>query len=78
MSEEKGYKCPKCGAKMDYVGGLVDWECPKCGTAGVLEWDIGNKEYYVSTYEEDDIPYGCEACGGPYPDCASSCSIFDD
>lgn len=24
------------------------------------------------------IPVGCAACGGPYPDCCSSCPIFDD
>lgn len=32
-------------------------------------------------YEEDDfddIPEGCAACGGPWPDCEISCKIFDD
>ena len=26
----------------------------------------------------DDIPEGCRACGGPYPDCMDSCPLFDD
>lgn len=24
------------------------------------------------------IPPGCAACGGPYPQCTTSCKIFDD
>ena len=29
---------------------------------------------------DDDglIPEGCAACGGDYPNCTSSCSLFDD
>jgi len=23
-------------------------------------------------------PAGCRACGGPYPSCMTSCSMFDD
>ena len=25
-----------------------------------------------------NIPEGCAACGGPYPDCKWSCPMFDD
>ena len=28
--------------------------------------------------DEDGMPSCCVACGGPYPSCMSSCSIFDD
>lgn len=28
--------------------------------------------------DNDDIPEGCAACGGPWPDCETSCNIFDD
>ena len=28
--------------------------------------------------DEDDIPEGCVACGGPYPYCCDSCPLFDD
>lgn len=27
---------------------------------------------------DDDVPEGCAACGGPYPNCCSSCPLFDD
>lgn len=32
-------------------------------------------------YEDDDpfkMPFCCQACGGPWPDCMTSCKIFDD
>ena len=36
-------------------------------------------DYYDSaSHLYDDVPEGCIACGGPYPDCTSSCSLFDD
>lgn len=34
------------------------------------------KEYYNQKYKK--IPIGCSACGGPYPDCKTSCKLFDD
>lgn len=34
------------------------------------EWDVFD--------DDDDIPEGCSACGGDYPHCMSSCSLFDD
>ena len=27
---------------------------------------------------DDDIPEGCSACGGDYPNCTTSCPLFDD
>ena len=32
----------------------------------------------VPTFDSSDMPEGCKACGGPWPDCETSCSIFDD
>ena len=29
-------------------------------------------------YDEDYIPPGCRACGGNYPNCTSSCPLFDE
>lgn len=29
-------------------------------------------------YDDDDVPEGCAACGGDYPNCADSCPLFDD
>ena len=40
------------------------------------------RKYYVITRcdetDEDDVPEGCAACGGPYPRCCASCPLFDD
>ena len=30
-----------------------------------------------SRNDESDMPFGCRACGGPYPDCTTSCKMFD-
>lgn len=41
----------------------------------------GHEHTYIliSSDEDDDIEEGCRACGNPaYPDCKSSCSLFDD
>lgn len=36
---------------------------------------------YAESYETDTDekkPYGCRACGGPWPKCKISCPIYDD
>lgn len=35
-------------------------------------------DFTIRLSDDDDMPDCCKACGGPYPDCMSSCSIFDD
>ena len=44
---------------------------------------ITGEIFYVD--EDDDevedtneIPFGCRSCGGDYPNCKTSCSLFDD
>lgn len=40
-----------------------------------------NKNRATERYSEHHylrIPAGCRACGGPYPNCKSSCPLFDD
>ena len=58
MKKEE-YFCPVCGSMMNYVGGLLDWECSKCGLEGSVEYDSVNKEYYISTVEDydDDLSF---------------------
>ena len=34
--------------------------------------------YETYDYYDDDIPEGCAACGGDYPNCTTSCPLFDD
>ena len=76
-------KCPICGNEMEYdelcSSGTPGQEfvyCPECEYEGILE----NGTVYDRQDDEsdEDIPAGCSACGGPYPSCKSSCSIFDD
>lgn len=79
--------CNKCGAVMDRTkdpaGGCDIFACPGCG------WKVDDLEYEFDFGEEKDWapgsgmtglvpPPGCRACGGPWPHCKTSCSLFDD
>ena len=65
-------KCPNCGAWMN-SNYETFWDCDECGETVV-------KPGYSSDYKDTDekIPKACEACGGPYPQCTTSCKLFDD
>lgn len=58
---------------------MARWEaCPNCGT-----WmkKIDEDTWYCPVCgadDDDDIPEGCAACGGDYPNCVDSCPMFDD
>lgn len=54
--------CPDCGEKMIFEDGA--WRCFECGLT-LLEDEV------------DGMPEGCAACGGDYPNCTSSCPMFD-
>ena len=62
--------CSECGHRLSRVyDGWGNWDgesyvCYFCGDG--LDRD------------DDDIPEGCAACGGPYPQCVNSCNMFDD
>lgn len=74
------YICSECGAKMQFED--EEWKdtlvCPKCGySIGIDEFlDGGDEENYRPPY--DNMPEGCAACGGPYPDCVTLCELFDN
>lgn len=83
-----GYQfCPDCHTVINHRNGY--WECDICNYSITDdEVDYGNGfPTLESTYENDygdiygdienDIPEGCEACGGPYPECKSSCNMYD-
>lgn len=62
-------ECPNCRNSLRYSEKHRMFYCEHCDC------------YYVeSLFEdsEDDIPDGCAACGGPWPDCQSSCNMYDD
>lgn len=62
--------CPMCGSTMGYSYAKEEFKCPNCGyTMDELDW---------ARDDSDDILFGCQACGGPYPDCRESCSMYSD
>lgn len=70
------WKCDNCDSRLDFQAGFStdcgEWKCTKCGCINYIDEDN------VIEDDEDDIPEGCEACGGPYPDCKYSCNLFDE
>lgn len=67
------------------------WICTECGCINDVsenniiqesEMDYRLDDNYVPLRKEKEyrgyIPAGCRACGGPYPDCMTSCNLFDD
>lgn len=81
-------ECRACKELMDFkpgFHGFLDgwWVCPSCDVRVkertiYIQLDRENNSYLESFDSDDDIPEGCEACGGPYPDCRESCNLFDD
>lgn len=63
------YICPKCGSNMK-IEEKYTLICNNC-------WHSMDISEYNNLHYDDDIPEGCAACGGPYPDCMDSCPIFD-
>lgn len=66
--------CPECGGTMRLSRGR--YKCEDCG------FTIKEGLFHVISLfgddEADDIPEGCAACGGDYPNCTDSCPLFDD
>ena len=63
-----GMRCPDCGAKMKLESDM--WICTRCETAIPTDYDDDG--------DYDDMPEGCAACGGNWPECADSCPMYDD
>ena len=42
------------------------------------EDEIITIDWIDDTDDENDVPEGCAACGGPYPSCRTACPMFDD
>lgn len=81
-------RCRKCECYMDFESGpnnCLDgvWRCPVCGarvkeSTAYHQLDRENMEWENTMSDFDNIPEGCDACGGPYPSCIASCNLFDD
>lgn len=65
--------CPDCGAALEYNAFLHMFRCPDCKQV------IDEDDIWEFIEEPDsEVPPCCAACGGPYPQCTTSCKIFDD
>ena len=79
-------KCDACNVYMTYEEGMDicngHWVCPVCGTRVREKTALNQIDKELDAFEESIgygiMPEGCAACGGPWPDCKSSCSIYDD
>lgn len=69
--------CPYCGSELEK---LRDgrYYCDTCDDTFDEEDILWRDEDDNQDDAEDYIPEGCLACGGPYPNCKTSCKIFDD
>lgn len=55
-----------------------DSDIPETDDEEEFEEDVEWAPEILRAYGYDVPPEGCMACGGPYPDCAASCGMFDD
>ena len=86
--------CDQCNAYLNDQSGFTEdrgtWTCTECGyensiTANDIIWEgdesgdeSGDNYDFYEDDDYDEVPEGCRACGGPYPDCMTSCNLFDD
>lgn len=83
--------CPNCGAHFRVSEARNEFEAffhydleydydvsgRLCGSCAISEMQ-GQMISFSADDDDDAIPEGCLACGGDYPNCRDSCSLFDD
>lgn len=69
--------CPICGSEMLYNDIVSRYKCTICNHK-MDDDDLDYDSIFDDYYSDDVVPFGCKACGGPYPNCKISCKIFDD
>ena len=84
---EDEYTCMGCGASYtfdeaakkfneyfddEYDYSMDGWEnyCADCAISG--------QEHAMLSGDAEGIPVGCSACGGDWPNCTTSCPMYDD
>lgn len=76
--DECDWHCDECDAYLNDQPGFTtvtgEWICTECGAVN----DVTEDNIRYDECSDDDIPEGCSACGGPYPNCKDSCPMFDD
>lgn len=64
--------CPECGCTtMSYDDEMDAMVCENCGYEE-------SQTVFSNDSENTLAPEGCRACGGPYPNCITSCNVFED
>lgn len=80
--------CEHCGNnEMEIDYSELTAYCPCCNGKWALEWGSFFEAYVIDfencleepcNDDNSDMPECCIACGGPYPNCMTSCKLFDD
>ena len=81
-------KCGACEVYMDFTSGPTNaldgwWICPECGikvneSTAYNQLERENEEYLTRIdLTEDDRDEVCKFCGGAWPNCKTSCKLFD-
>lgn len=71
--------CGKCNEWMTHeIAGY--YICSVCGTrvkesTAYRQLERENDKY-MKEVEEIEVPRGCSACGGPFPDCITGCRVY--
>lgn len=74
--DREAVDCPECGSMMILKDGV--YKCKRC------KLEIPEENYIIvnvfgdDEIDDDDMPEGCAACGGDYPNCVDSCPMYDD
>lgn len=79
--------CVDCEEFMDFTADVAqemagNWCCPECHKR-VRERTVyaqlnRENENISDVCDSPEMPDYCHACGGPWPNCISSCKLFDD
>ena len=74
--DREAIDCPECGSMMILSDGV--YRCKRC------KLEIAEEDYIIvnvfgdDEIDYDDMPEGCAACVGDYPNCVDSCPMYDD
>ncbi len=80
MSIMKNVTCPYCGEEaVEELNGEYRYHCWYCDSDFDDLYSGNSISFHFSNDDDDeDIPEGCAACGGDYPNCKISCNLFDE
>lgn len=76
----KTAKCPRCLGvwSLEWDAVLQYYEVNFDDCVEEPEYNSWDFEEEVGMRMVDGLPECCASCGGPYPNCMTSCKIFDD